>query len=292
MSAEDITVGSRWGPAVSAELERSHFGIICLTPENLLRPWIHFEAGALSKVTSFSRVVPALFMTKEEDISSGPLGGFQARKLDKEGVLAILFSVNAVLERSLDEPVLSVQFERLWPDLLAKLEAIEKFDPTSAILDTRSPGFVSGNLENFGQAQYTKDGTPHGQKAEAETRIGDGLEITRTNSGGAWEIELRPTTSKRLTIGKIENRRYEVRFEAKVSGGPHYLRCISLGVDWQWINSVPFIVKSATWLTFKAELLVPPEKDVLFRLQETIDPASVGSTLHVRNVIVRPLEVK
>lgn len=50
VSSEDIAKGSRWNAEVTKELENSCFGIICLTPENLIAPWLHFEAGALSKI--------------------------------------------------------------------------------------------------------------------------------------------------------------------------------------------------------------------------------------------------
>ena len=43
----DIEKGARWNKDISNELEQSSFGIFCLTKENLSRPWIMFEAGAL-----------------------------------------------------------------------------------------------------------------------------------------------------------------------------------------------------------------------------------------------------
>ena len=51
LSAEDIDKGARWSSDLAHELEDAHVGVICLTPENLEEPWIHFEAGALSKTT-------------------------------------------------------------------------------------------------------------------------------------------------------------------------------------------------------------------------------------------------
>src|SRR5258705_12105319 len=60
MSSGDIATGARWRTNVSSELEKCNFGIICLTPENLRAPWIHFEAGALSKAVGNSHVAPML----------------------------------------------------------------------------------------------------------------------------------------------------------------------------------------------------------------------------------------
>ena len=50
----DIGKGVRWGPEVSAELEESRVGIICLASDNLGNPWILFEAGAVSKTKDAS----------------------------------------------------------------------------------------------------------------------------------------------------------------------------------------------------------------------------------------------
>lgn len=60
VSSENIQKGARWFTDVGAELEAAKFGIICLTPDNLTAPWLLFEAGALSKSLSQSRVSPLL----------------------------------------------------------------------------------------------------------------------------------------------------------------------------------------------------------------------------------------
>src|SRR5688572_28515648 len=41
---------------IRESLEQSSFGILCLTKENLNSNWIHFEAGALSKLKDRSRL--------------------------------------------------------------------------------------------------------------------------------------------------------------------------------------------------------------------------------------------
>jgi hypothetical protein len=48
MSQDDIETGSGWLARIKNELEATSYGIICLTPQNLDAPWLHFEAGALS----------------------------------------------------------------------------------------------------------------------------------------------------------------------------------------------------------------------------------------------------
>jgi hypothetical protein len=49
MSAEEIGKGERWSINLAKELESSNFGLVCLTPENVNAPWLHFEAGAILK---------------------------------------------------------------------------------------------------------------------------------------------------------------------------------------------------------------------------------------------------
>jgi len=45
----DIDAGSRGLNVIQERLDASAFGIIVVTPENLNKPWLVFEAGALSK---------------------------------------------------------------------------------------------------------------------------------------------------------------------------------------------------------------------------------------------------
>ncbi len=54
MSEEDIRKGRRWFEEIGAKLSKTEFGILCLTHDNTRSPWIHFEAGALSKLPTSS----------------------------------------------------------------------------------------------------------------------------------------------------------------------------------------------------------------------------------------------
>lgn len=50
MSDQDISSGQRWNSEISNQLAESNYGIICITPENQIAPWLNFEAGAVAKV--------------------------------------------------------------------------------------------------------------------------------------------------------------------------------------------------------------------------------------------------
>ena len=77
MSDHDIRPGERWERQLGGQLEQSSFGVVCLTPENLKSAWLIFEAGALSKAITESRVAPYRFGLKTSDVGP-PLAQFQA----------------------------------------------------------------------------------------------------------------------------------------------------------------------------------------------------------------------
>jgi hypothetical protein len=124
VSSEDIDKGARWSSDVSRELEKSEYGILCITPDNVEAPWINFEAGALSKSLERSRVAPFLLRMKPTDLK-GPLVQFQSTAYQKEDVYKLLGSLNkACGDAALDDARLEQVFEVWWPLLDAKLEAL------------------------------------------------------------------------------------------------------------------------------------------------------------------------
>ena len=60
-SPDDIDKGTKWVSELSNKLSECDIGIICLTGDNLNKPWILFEAGALSKRLAGSNVCTVLF---------------------------------------------------------------------------------------------------------------------------------------------------------------------------------------------------------------------------------------
>jgi hypothetical protein len=93
ISDDDIGSGIRWRDSLTGQLGTTEFGIVCLTSENLTASWLHFEAGALSKLPK-ARVVPILYQLTTGDIQ-GPLGDFQAATFgNKDGMRRVLASIN------------------------------------------------------------------------------------------------------------------------------------------------------------------------------------------------------
>jgi len=120
----DIEKGTRWSTDIASELESSNAGIICLTKDNITKPWILFEAGALSKNFGKANVCTILFNLDSADLT-GPLTSFQATKFDKTDFKKLLQTINNTGgESKLDGAVLNDVFEMWWPKLEEKLKAI------------------------------------------------------------------------------------------------------------------------------------------------------------------------
>lgn len=125
LSQADIEAGQRWAEQVAKELEASNFGIICVTKENVASPWILFEAGALAKSMQGSRVIPLLLDLEIRDIA-GPLAQFQAKKVEKAGMLEVIQSLNQLAPHPVPEDRMTQLFDALWPELEKKITAVPK----------------------------------------------------------------------------------------------------------------------------------------------------------------------
>ena len=124
MSEHNIEKGTRSMPVLSQELEQAQFGIVCLVPENLLAPWLLFEAGALSKSTTDSRVWTFLYGLEHTDVV-GPLSQFQHTKANKEDVRKLLHAMNrAQGELIISTQQLDIAFERGWDELEQRLNTV------------------------------------------------------------------------------------------------------------------------------------------------------------------------
>ena len=129
----DIGKGKRWNNEISNELGQSQIGIIVMTAENLTSPWIMFEAGAISKVVDESRVCPIVFGINKTDLV-GPLASFQVTDFNETEVRQLLTTVNnAAKEVALSERSLNAAFEKWWPDLEEKVQAISSGQPTTSV---------------------------------------------------------------------------------------------------------------------------------------------------------------
>ena len=89
MSKTDIDKGTNWALEIGRALERTSVGILCLTQENQLRPWISFEAGALAKTLETAYVIPYLIELPPRELIA-PLSQFQYVEADEEGTRGLV----------------------------------------------------------------------------------------------------------------------------------------------------------------------------------------------------------
>jgi TIR domain len=133
MSTGDINKGRRWNDVVGEELSHSDYGIVCITRYNSGSPWLHFEAGAISRALGKSYVSPLLFNV-EPSMLEGPLRQFQVTVYCSDGcehrgkqeIRSLLRSLNDRLEPALrlTDELLKLEFDKWWPDLHRRLQRI------------------------------------------------------------------------------------------------------------------------------------------------------------------------
>lgn len=115
ISTRDLDRGSLWFGEINDQLKDTTVGIICLTQENKARPWILFEAGALAKGLSTSRVCTLLVDLEPKDIED-PLAQFNHTFPTRESVLGLVKTLNSTLgANGLDNRILEQVFNTYWP---------------------------------------------------------------------------------------------------------------------------------------------------------------------------------
>jgi hypothetical protein len=124
ISSRDIDRGSLWFGEIGDQLKDTSVGIICLTRENRLRPWILFEAGALAKGLATTRVCTLLIDLENKEVED-PLAQFNHTIPDKSGIFGLVRTLNFTLgERALGDKTLDQVFETYWPQFEKKFDAI------------------------------------------------------------------------------------------------------------------------------------------------------------------------
>jgi hypothetical protein len=152
ISSEDIAKGARWSGEIAEQLESTNYGIICVTRENLTSPWIHFEAGALSREIKKARVTPFLFNLKQSDIQ-GPFQQFQWVVNEKGDVLKMLKSINDMQEdQKLTVNTLEEAFTMWWHKLDEMFVQIAKDEANTPAPQKRSDREILEALSVITQA--------------------------------------------------------------------------------------------------------------------------------------------
>lgn len=112
--------GEMWFLQLLRELDEAHAAIICLTPENVLSPWLHFEAGMAFR-RDRETVLP-YFLGPEVPEIKGPLNANQASPATHEGTWRLVQALARI--GRLREQELRQRFDQHWPGLQRQLQDI------------------------------------------------------------------------------------------------------------------------------------------------------------------------
>jgi len=133
ISTRDIDRGALWFSEINDQLKDTSVGIICLTQENVNRPWILFEAGALAKGLSSNRVCTLLVDLKAADVED-PLAQFNHTLPEKDSMWSLVRTLNSSsCANGLDERILEQIFNTYWGQFEQKFNAALKNHPPRTI---------------------------------------------------------------------------------------------------------------------------------------------------------------
>jgi hypothetical protein len=195
--SDDIEKGVSWFQSIETRLETAKAGIVCLTPENLNSPWLHFEAGALARrltaeaprqrgtgasldneraEAAFRQADPPRYrlFTLLHGVAGaelrGPLASYQATSTTRSDVAAMIRSITSVVA----EPHARA-FEQSQPKLEA--EDLATFEAAIKTIAVPARELIPG-LESLFQRKTFKEPL-HRCADQAWLRRYDGARLTR-----------------------------------------------------------------------------------------------------------------
>lgn len=131
ISKTGLNKGSQWQAELLKQLDKSTFGIVCLSPDNLDSRWLLFESGALAKSQQKVSVCTYLLDVDSSDIRP-PLGQFNHTIANKDDTFRLMQTINRVRDGdTFEEERLRQIFEKWWPDLKEALEEARKLETYS-----------------------------------------------------------------------------------------------------------------------------------------------------------------
>lgn len=132
MSEHDIFAGQPWDAELETALKAANFGVLCITPQNMQNAYLHYEAGAIAnQVGERNRVCPLLLGGLQATQLAQPLGRFQCKPADRQGIWGLVQSLNTIAKKPINEPHLRMAFDGQWPTLQKNISEIS-LDPTVA----------------------------------------------------------------------------------------------------------------------------------------------------------------
>jgi hypothetical protein len=149
VSSDDIEKGTWWNQSLIEAIEVSTVGIVVITPANLERAWINFEAGALARaIRPAGGIVAPLLVDVPGSSIGGPLGSLQVTRLDsEEDFFQLVEAINSRIAEPLSEGHLQDEFKLKWHVLKEKVAAaVRKNDPDGKQKPKRDPEDILEDL--------------------------------------------------------------------------------------------------------------------------------------------------
>lgn len=115
VASKDLQAGEVWFTEIAERLDACDVGVIVVTPQNIARPWLHFEAGAISKRVGRSAAIPLLCGVANGELAGTPLAQLQALTVTRENVRKLTSRLNDLLELGVTESHIDNTF-RVWWD--------------------------------------------------------------------------------------------------------------------------------------------------------------------------------
>jgi hypothetical protein len=208
MSKNDILAGQPWDRQLESALKAATFGVVCITPQNRENAYLHYEAGAIAnQVGDQHHVCPVLLGGLTPGQLSQPLGRFQAKVADVDGIWELVVSLNSTAAKKLDPTQLRRAFDGQWPSLQQAIAAI-RFDDAAP---TRRPAdemldeilqhiriFASGSLGGVGAGFDPGPVSFKSRTAEGQARnyTGDLVARIHRNLVGRFEWHVEDVKNK------------------------------------------------------------------------------------------------
>lgn len=124
MSDVDIDRGAAWFSEINKALDDCINGIICITKGNLNKPWLLFEAGALAKGLTSSRVCTFLIDLIPNDVGD-PLSQFNHTQPTEDSMHKLVKTLNSRMgEYILSSEILDRVFKTYWPQFESEFKEI------------------------------------------------------------------------------------------------------------------------------------------------------------------------
>lgn len=109
----ELDRGSNWTGEISSALSSTNVGVLCVTAANKTAPWLLFEAGALAKGLTKSRVIPLLIDLEPTDLGM-PLSQFNATSCTREGITQLVHTVNRATSDPLPQDIVETSIAAHW----------------------------------------------------------------------------------------------------------------------------------------------------------------------------------